>query len=513
MPRTRSSMRKIREVLRQKWVLGLSVRRIARSVGLSRPAVSSYLSRAEACGLSWPLPAELDDAELERRLYPPTPSKRPSLTPPDWVAVHRDLKKNKHVTLQLLWDEYKAANPNGYQYSTFCLYYRRWRNRLDMVMRQDHRAGEKLFVDYAGQTASVIDPHTGEVKQAQVFVAVMGASNYTYAEATWSQGLSDWIGSHVRAMEYFGAAPEIVVPDNLKSGVNKAHRYEPVLNRTYREWAEHYGAAILPTRPAKPRDKAKAEAGVLVVERWILARLRHRQVFSLGELNEFVGELLERLNARPFQKLPGCRRELFESLDRPAMRPLPARPYEYAEWKKVRVNVDYHVEVDRHYYSVPYPLIKEQLDARITAHTVELLHKGRRVASHRRSWRRASHTTVPEHMPESHRAYAKWTPQRLIGWAAKTGPCTAVVVEHILATRKHPQQGFRSCLGILRLGDRYGQSRLEAACRRAIALGAYAYKNIESILKNGLENKPLPPSTPDLPPIDHDNLRGPDYYH
>ena len=263
MPRTRSSMRKIREVLRQKWVLGLSVRRIARSVGLSRPAVSSYLSRAEACGLSWPLPAELDDAELERRLYPPTPSKRPSLTPPDWVAVHRDLKKNKHVTLQLLWDEYKAANPNGYQYSTFCLYYRRWRNRLDMVMRQDHRAGEKLFVDYAGQTASVIDPHTGEVKQAQVFVAVMGASNYTYAEATWTQGLSDWIGSHVRAMEYFGAAPEIVVPDNLKSGVNKAHRYEPVLNRTYREWAEHYGAPFCPHGPRNPGIRRKPRQACL----------------------------------------------------------------------------------------------------------------------------------------------------------------------------------------------------------------------------------------------------------
>ena len=296
---------------------------------------------------------------------------------PDWVEVHRELK-GKGVTLELLWDEYKAANPDGYRYSTFCQYYRRWRNRLDVVMRQDHRAGEKLFVDYAGQTASVIDRHTGEVKQAQIFVAVMGASNYTYAEATRSQGLSDWIGSHVRAMEYFGAAPEIVVPDNLKAGVNKPHRYEPKLNRTYREWGEHYGVAILPARPKKPRDKAKAEAGVLVVERWILARLRHRQVFSLAELNEYIGELLERLNTRPFQKLPGCRRELFESLDRPAMRSLPPRPYEYAEWKKVRVNVDYHVEVDRHCYSAPYQLIKQQLDARIAANTVELLHKGRR---------------------------------------------------------------------------------------------------------------------------------------
>ena len=512
MPRKRSSMRKIREVLRQKWALGLSVRRIARSVGLSRPSVSSYLRRAERCGLSWPLPEELDDAELERRLYPPLPSSRVARPEPDWVEVHRELKR-KGVTLELLWDEYKASHPDGYQYSTFCLYYRRWRSRVDPVMRQEHRAGEKLFVDYSGQTAPVIDPGTGEVREAEVFVAALGASNYTYAEATWTQGLSDWIGSHVRTMEYLGVAPEIVVPDNLKAGVTRAHRYEPKLNRTYREWGEHYGVAILPARPRKPKDKAKAETGVQVVQRWILARLRNRQVFSLTELNDAIAELLERLNTRPFQKLPGCRRALFESLDRPAMKPLPAQPYEYAEWKKVRVNIDYHVEVDRHYYSAPYRLIKEQLDARIAANTVELLYRGRRVASHPRSWRRAGHTTVPEHMPESHREQARWTPERLIGWAGKTGPCTAAVVEHILATRKHPQQGFRTCLGIIRLGDRYGPSRLEAACKRAIALGAYAYKNVESILKNGLENKPLPPSTPELPGIEHDNLRGPDYYH
>ena len=512
MPRTRSSMRKIREVLRQKWTLGLSVRQIATSVGLSRPAVSNYLRRAEESGLSWPLPADLDDAQLEQRLFPPPRPSNEARPEPDWVWVHRELKR-KGVTRLLLWDEYKAAHPDGYQYTAFCERYQSWRGRVDVVMRQNHRAGEKLFVDYAGQTASVIDPDTGEVREAQVFVAVLGASNYTYAEATWTQGLEDWIGSHVRALAYFGAVPEIVVPDNLKSSVTKAHRYEPKLNRTYREWGEHYGVGILPARVRKPRDKAKAETGVQVVERWILARLRNRQMFSLGELNELIGELLERLNMRPFQKLPGCRREMFETLDRPAMSALPARPYEYAEWKKVRVNVDYHVEIDRHYYSAPHALVKKGLDARITANTVELLHKGRRVASHPRSWRRAGHTTVPEHMPRAHRDYVKWTPERLIGWAAQTGPCTAAVVKHIMTTRKYPQQGFRTCLGIIRLGERYGQRRLEAACKRAIALGAYAYKNIESILKNRLENKPLPPSTPELPGIDHSNVRGPDYYH
>ena len=506
MPRSRSSMRHIREVLRQKWELGFSARRIARGCGVSRSTVANYLRRAEAGGLTWPAAARLDDTQLERRLFPPPPSPRAARPPPDWGAVHRELKR-KGVTLQLLWDEYKAAHPRGYQYSTFCLRYRRWRSRLDVVMRQDHRAGEKLFVDYAGQTASVIDRTTGEVRPAQVFVAVMGASNYTYAEATGSQGLADWIGSHVRALQYFGAVPEIVVPDNLKSGVVRAHRYEPQLNRSYQEWGAHYGAAILPARPGRPRDKAKAEAGVLVVERWILARLRHGQAFSLTELNEAIGEWLERLNARPFKKLPGCRRSLFESLDRPAMRPLPARPYEYAEWKKVRVHIDYHVEIDRHYYSAPYALVKRQLDARITAHTVELLHQGRRVASHGRSPHRGGHTTVPEHMPKAHRAYAGWTPQRLVRWARKNGPSTAALIGRILAARVHPQQGFRSCLGVMRLGERYGEKRLEAACRRALALGACAYKNVESILKNGLDGKPLPPEAPELPRIDHGNVR------
>ena len=321
--------------------------------------------------------------------------------------------KRKGVTRQLLWDDYKAAHPRGYQYTTFCRHYTRWLSRLDVVMRQNHRAGEKLFVDYAGHTAGAIDPDTGEVRPAQVFVAVLGASNYSYAEATWSQGLADWIGSHVRALEYFGAAPQIVVPDNLKSGVHLAHRYEPQLNRTYQEWGEHYGVAIVPTRVRRPRDKAKAEVGVQIVERWILARLRDRQAFSLGELNTLIAALLERLNARAFKKLPGCRRSMFDTLDRPAMRALPPRPYEYAEWKKVRVGIDYHVAVDRHYYSAPYQLVKQQLEARLTAQTVELLHKGRRVASHRRSWRRGQHTTVVEHMPKAHRAYAEWTPQRL----------------------------------------------------------------------------------------------------
>ncbi len=506
-------MRQIREVLRQKWGLGLSNRQTARSCGISRPTVAEYLERAEAAGLSWPLPGDLDDAELERKLFPPVvaiPSDQRVV--PDWSAVNQEFRR-KGVTLALLWDEYKAVNPKGFQYSWFCESYRRWLGKVDVVMRQDHRAGEKLFVDYAGQTVPIIDRATGEVADAQIFVAVLGASNFTYAEATWTQSLPDWIGSHVRTFRYLRSVPAIIVPDNLKSGVHLAHRYEPELNPTYAEMGQHYGVAIIPTRSAKPRDKAKVESGVLVVERWILARLRNRQFFSLVELNTAIAELLEVLNNRPFKKLPGTRRSMFESLDRPAMQPLPATPYQYAEWKKVRVNIDYHVAIDKHYYSVPYQLVKQQLDARVTAGTVELLHKGKRIASHRRSYQPGRHTTVNVHMPKAHREYAEWTPERLVRWASDTGPATAKLVEQILSSRPHPQHGFRACLGLMRLGKHYSTPRLEAASRRALVIGSCSYKSVESILKNSLDRKPLPSTTIDTPAIEHDNLRGSDYYH
>ncbi len=506
-------MRQIREVLRQKWGLGLSNRQTARGCGISRPTVADYLRRANAASLSWPLPVDLDDTELERKLFPPAMA-IPSAprTVPDWSVVNQEFRR-KGVTLALLWDEYKSANPKGFQYSWFCEGYRCWLGKVDVVMRQTHRAGEKLFVDYAGQTVPVIDPKSGEVVDVQIFVAVLGASNYTYAEATWTQALPDWIGSHVRAFKYLGSLPQIIVPDNLKSGVHLAHRYEPELNRTYEEMGQHYGVAIIPTRSAKPRDKAKVENGVLVVERWILARLRNRQFFSLVELNTAIAELLEVLNNRPFKKLPGTRRSMFESLDQPAMQPLPASAYEYAKWKKVRVNIDYHVAIEKHYYSVPYQLVKQQIEARITSNTVELLHKGKRVASHRRSYQPGRHTTVNGHMPKAHREYAEWTPQRLVRWAAESGPATARLVETILSSRPHPQHGFRACLGIMRLGKHYTTPRLEAASRRALVIGSCSYKSVESILKNGLDRKPLPPTSIDTPVIEHDNLRGADYYH
>jgi transposase len=513
MPAKRLSMRKIKEVLRLKWAQGLSNRQIAKTCGIARPTVGEYLRRATEAGLAWPLPPDLDEAALERQLFPPPPSlPAQARGVPDWALVHQELKR-KGVTLFLLWQEYRETHPEGYQYSWFCDHYRAWQGKLDVVMRQDHRAGEKLFVDYAGQTMPVVDRNTGEIREVQIFVAVLGASSYTYAEATWTQGLADWIGSHRRTFAFLGGVPELVVPDNLRAGVSKAHRYEPDLNPTYQDMASHYGVAVLPARVRRPRDKAKVEAGVLLIERWILAALRRRTFFSLAELNAAIAGLLEKLNARPFKKLPGCRRAHFEALDRPALNPLPAAPYEYAEWKKARVHIDYHVAVEGHYYSVPHALIKRQLDVRITQNTLECFYRGNRVASHRRSQQKGRHTTVPAHMPESHRQAGEWTPQRLSNWAAKTGPATEKLITTVLTSRKHPQQAYRSCLGILRLGKAYGDVRLEAACRRALILGSHSYKSIESILKHRLDDKPLAEQQELALPEDHDNIRGPSYYH
>jgi transposase len=438
----RLSMRKIREVLRLRLETGLSARQVAASLQLARSTVGEYERRFAAAGLIWPLPAALSDTELERRLFPPPPPVcRATRAVPDWAVIHQELRR-PGVTLMLLWEEYRAADPQGFAYSWFCEHYRAWAGKLDVVMRQTHRAGEKLFVDYAGQTVEVIERASGEVRRAQIFVAVLGASNYTYAEATWTQALPDWIGSHVRAFEYFGGVTEILVPDNLKSGVQRTCRYEPDLHPTYAELANHYGVAVIPARVRRPRDKAKAEVGVQVVERLILAALRHRTFFSLAELNAAIAVLLDRLNRRPFKKLPGSRCEAFATLDQPLLRPLPAAPYVFATGKRVRVRIDYHVEVDGHYYSVPYALVKQPLDARLTAHTVECFHKGQRVASHVRSHRKGHHTTVSEHMPKAHREYAAWTPQRLVHWAEQTGSATTAVIAHIQSPPTAPSAGL-----------------------------------------------------------------------
>lgn len=461
----RLSMRKIREALRLKFELDLTERQIAQSIQVSRSTIADYVQRFVESGIAWPLPSDLADTVLEAKLFPPKPTLPDAQRPvPDWVLIHQELRK-KGVTLFLRWQEHKSIHPDGFRYSWFCNHYRVWAGRLDAVMRQEHLAGEKCFVDYAGQTMPVTDRHTGEIKQAQIFVGVMGASNYTYCEATWSQSLPDWIGSHIRMLAHFGVAPAVLVPDNLKSGVTRACRYEPDLNPSYLELAKHYGIAVVPARARKPRDKAKVEGGVLIVERWILACLRNRAFFSLVELNVAISELLTRLNQRPFKKLPGCRHDLFRTLDYPAMRPLPAQPYAFAEWKKVRVNVDYHIEVEERLYSAPYALIGKQLDVRYTQQTVEIMYRGERIASHARLHGGGSrYATQSEHMPEKHRAMASFTPQRIERWAASIGPSTAQLIAALMAQRRHPQQAFRAALGIIRMGKLYGNARLEAAC-------------------------------------------------
>ncbi len=413
----------------------------------------------------------------------------------------------------LLWQEYKEQNPHGYQYSQFCNLYRQWAAKIDPVMRQQHRAGEKMFVDYAGQTVSVYDLHGNQMREAQIFVAVLGASNYTYAEATWTQSLPDWIGSHSRAFAFFDGVAKVTVPDNLKSAVTKAGFFDPDINPTYLDMANHYGTAIIPARVRKPKDKAKVEVAVQVVERWILAKLRNRQFFSLRQLNQAIAELLGDLNNRPFQKLPGTRKSAFESIDRSALYPLPSQAYQFAEWKKATVNVDYHIEIHRHYYSVPHTLIKKKIDVRITNNTIECFYKSRRVASHIRSDHKGRHSTVKEHMPKSHQKWAQWTPDRFMRWAAKIGPHTRALIENVLNARAHPQQGFRSCLGILRLAKSYGDDRLEAASKRAVAIGGTSYRSVESILKHNLDQKPLPDQSSKTQPIEHINIRGARYYH
>jgi len=511
MSQERLTMRKIREVLRLKWECNLSNRAIARSCSISHSTVGEYIRRAEEAGLSCPLPDDLDEERLFEILYPKSPNPGSRVIPcPDWSWVHAELRK-KSVTLRLLWVEYREDHPTGYGYSQFCALYREWAKHLNPSMRLTHKAGEKVFVDYAGQTVPIVDPETGEIHQAQVFIGVLGASNYTYVEAQWSQELPNWIDGHVHMFRFFGGAPEIVVPDNLKSGVKNPCRYEPDLNPTYQDLAEHYGVAVIPARSGKPKDKAKAEVGVQVAERWILARLRNHTFFSLAELNQAIRDLLGPLNERPMKHLERSRREFFDLLDQPALKPLPEKPYVFATWKKTRVNIDYHVEFDKHYYSVPYTLIHEAVDIRATQSSVEIFFKNERVASHPRVKSPGRHTTLAEHMPTAHQKYLEWTPERLVCRAQSIGPHTAQVVQGILDSSKHPQQACRSCLGLLRLAKRYGEDRLEAACRRAFPAGIISYKGVKNILDAKLDQVE-PEEAPDVVPESHENVRGESYY-
>jgi transposase len=506
------SMRKAREILRLAMHCGMGQREISRSCSVSPTTVGHYMNLACEKGLSYAEISRMSDEQL-RQVFQGKKQAQSVRPQPDWEQVHRELKK-KGVTLQLLWQEYKQLYPDGWQSTQFCEHYRRWRGKLDVSMRQTYKAGERMFVDYAGLTMPITDRVTGLIHQAQVFVAALGASNYTYAEATWDQQLPNWIASHISAFEFFGGVPQLTIPDNPKVGVTSPCRYEPDLNPTYHDMAVHYGTAVIPARVRTPQDKAKVETAVQIVERWILAPLRGRTFFSLEELNRAIRVLLDQLNQRPFQKLSGCRRSWFDKIDKPALLPLPQNRYTFAEWKRAKVNIDYHVELFRHYYSVPYQLVHETVQVRYTWSTVEIFHENKRVASHKRSNKEGGHTTCREHMPKSHQAYLEWTPSRIIAWGEKTGAATAQLMELIMNSRRHPEQGYRSCLGIMRLGRLYSQERLEAACQRAVVVRGYSYKSVRSILQQGLDKLPLPDSAGSpCVTVSHHNIRGSEYYH
>lgn len=512
MATERLTMRNLREILRQKLELKRSHREAARAAAVSPGSVAFAATRAKVLGLTWADVSKLDDNELDERMYGPQGGRRDGRPQPDLPFLHMELRR-PGVTLQLLHVEYLEQHPTGYRYTTFCKLYRGWCAEQRLSMRQVHIAGDKLFVDYSGKKPTVIDPDTGEVVEVELFVAVLGASNYTYAEATRTQQLPDWLASNVRALEFISGVPAAIVPDQLKSAVTTPCRYEPGVQRMYDELATHYGTTIFPARPAKPRDKAKVEAGVRIAQRWILGRIRNQVFFSLSELNERIRELVDELNRYVMRGYGASRRDLFERLDRPALRPLPDQPYEYAEWKKVLLNIDYHAEFDHHYYSAPHRLRRQELWLRATSATVEIFHVSKRVAAHARSHARGRHSTVTEHMPVAHREQIEWTPSRIVSWAATVGPNVALFAQAIIDERRHPQHGYRSCLGIFRLAKKYEAARVDAACARALLAGARSYRHVDSILKHGLDRAAALDMSSRGSNIVHGNVRGREYYH
>jgi len=506
-------MKKFREILRLKLDVKLSNREIARALHMSPGAVSKYTRPFIANGFEWHQLQDLDDQAIEKMLYPTKHlhSKR-ELVQPDFIKIHKELKI-KNVTLQLLWEEYyEIHREKAYGRTQFCKMYQQWRKKQNVSMRQTHKAGDKLFIDYAGSTVPVIDKDSGDIRYAQIFIAVMGASNYIFAEATWSQTMADWIGSHVRAFSFFGGVPALLVPDNLRSAIRKACRYEPETNATYAEMAAYYGTAVLPARPAKPKDKAKVEVSVQIISRWILARLRHMKFFSLLELNQIIAQLLANANFKAFKKLPGSRLSQFEEIDLPALKSLPVTPYVYAEFKKAAMGIDYHIEISGHYYSAPYQLAKEAVNVRYTEKTVEIFHKNKRVASHSRSYKKGGHTTVTTHMPMKHQKHMKWTPGRLLNWAQSVGPKTLDLTKALIEKKSHPEQAYRACLGLLNLSKQFGLERLEAACSRALFFQSPNRHHVVNILKKGLDKQPLPEEHHEFQQSRHENIRGPQYF-
>lgn len=514
MPRKRTSMPSIREILRLSLHLGMSANAIHETLQVSRGTVQDCLRRARQANVGWPLPDELDDKKLEELLYPSASAPAvPVYAAPDFERINRELCR-KGVTLRLLWEEYCQSNPGNHcSYWHYTRLYRRWCGKQDVVMRQNHVAGEKLFVDFAGPGIPVVDRATGEISMAQVFVATLGASNYTFAIACPAQDLRSWLTAHIQAFQFFGGVPRFLVPDNTKTAVIEPRRYQPLLNKSYSRLAEHYGCAVVPARPYRPQDKAKVEKGVQIIEQRILARLRNITYFSLNDLNRHILELLAEVNKEPFQKLLGCRKERFEQIDKPALLPLPSEPFEFEQWRlSVRVPRDYHVEIDGHYYSVPYRLVGERVDVRFTDAVVEILHGGARVASHVRNWAEGEKSSSVEHMPPSHAAYHGISSAQFLAWAMDIGPSTTSVIKSVLASKPYPQLAFDQCFGILRsLRNKYGAKALEVACRHAIRIGCPGYKVIKSVLEHGVDKIPEQQSL-ELTGINHPNIRGPEHF-
>ncbi len=501
-------MRKMKEIVRLS-TSGLSHRQIARSLNISKGTVGDYLKRARETGLDWTSVQELEGKKLKEVLTTERSSKK--YAHPDCQWIYQELK-HKGVTLKLLHEEYQRQFPdNHYFYTQFCHYYRQWRCKKDLSIRQDYKAGDQLFIDYAGPTVPIIDSKTGKTKEASIFIAALGASNYVYVEATWDQKLPNWIGSHVRAFEHFGGVPALLVPDNLKQGVSNACHYDPDLNPAYAEMAAHYNVAIMPARPYSPRDKSKVEGSVLIVERWILARLRHRVFYNLEELNSTLRDLRDKLNKEPFQKLPGCRLSQFKEIDRPALKPLPVKPYVYAVFKRKRAGKDYHVEVDKHFYSVPYSYACEEVEVRITAHIIEVYKNGQRIASHEHK-KKPGFTTLPVHQPKNHRLHTQWTVEGSLKWAGHIGEYTHQLLSGLFNGKTHCHQQYRLFLGFIKLGRCFGEKRLEAACHHTLKQGAGTYKRIKAVLEKGLDRQPLPELSQEQRPIQHSNIRGPAYY-
>jgi len=499
-------MRKIRDVLRLKLEARLSHERIAAALHISKGVVTKYINLAANADLNWGQIAALDDTTLHNRLLGTT-VRASNFVTPDYAQMHQELRR-KGMTMMLLWQEHveRYGAANTHKYSQFCENYRIYAKRLKRSMRQVHRAGEKLFIDYAGPT---IELNSGA--RAHIFVAALGASSFTYACATPRETMSDWLGATAQALRYIGGVPQLIVPDNPKALIADANRYEPRANETVMDFARHYGTSFLPARPYRPQDKGKVESAVQVVERWILMRLRHQRFESVDDVNEAIAPLLDQLNAKAFQKLPGSRASAFAEFDAPALQPLPTQSWELAVYKTVRVHVDQHIEFEGHRYSVPHALIGQVLEARVTARTVELLYAGQRVASHARSAAPGTYSTQPAHLSAAHRSHLQWTPERLIHWGSSIGMATAALVRRLLYSRKHPEHGYRACLGLLSLAKRYGNTRLEAACVLALELGTTQSRHVRDILKSGADQT-RNDSAPEWTSPQHVHVRGPDYY-